>query len=149
MSTSSKYPRDAGSRTMLDVIFNRTGDPSDDVDAVFSRGEGRAVTCFLRSTIASFPDKFHYGVLRIDDATVTWSPGAKGKGTALTLETPLDIRRVRTPGGPGEGAIKQGLFTVVEAASSSGTIELAVPNASVPLVRLRLQPPDDPTSRQR
>jgi len=108
MSTSSKYPRDAGSRTMLDVIFNRTGDPSDDVDAVFSRGEGRAVTCFLRSTIASFPDTFRYGVLRIDDATVTWAPGAKGKGTALTLETPLDVRRVRTPGEPGEGAIKTG-----------------------------------------
>ena len=123
---------------MLDVILNRTGDPSDDVDAVFSRGEGRAVTCFLRSTIASFPDTFRYGVLRIDDATVTWAPGVKGKGTALTLETPLDVRRVRTPGGLGEGAIKTGLFTVVEAASSSGTIELAVPNVSVPLVRLRL-----------
>ena len=71
--------------------------------------------------------------------TVTWSPGVWGKGDALTLETPLDVRQVRTPGGPGEASIKRNLFAIVEAASSAGTIELAVPTDSVQLVRLRLQ----------
>jgi hypothetical protein len=140
MSTASEYPRSAGTRTFLDVFLRRKQrDSSDDIDAVFSRGEGRTVSCFLRATFDPFPGKFRQGVLRIDEVTVTWSPGVWGKGDALTLETPLDVRPVRPPGGPGEGSIKRNLFAIVEAASSAGTIELAVPTDSVQLVRRRLQ----------
>jgi hypothetical protein len=141
VSTASEYPLDAGSRTFLDEFLRRRRDQSssDDIDAVFSRGEGRRVNCFLRSTYDPFPGKFRQGILRIDEVTVTWSPGSYGKGQALTLETPLDVRQVRIPGGPGERSIRRNLFSIVEAASSSGTIEFAVPTVSVQLVRLRLQ----------
>ena len=140
MSTPSEYPRSAGTQTFLDVFLRRKQrDSSDDIDAVFTRGEGRTVSCFLRSTVDPFPGKFRQGILRIDKLTVTWSPGFKGNGDALILETPLDVRQVRTPGGPGEASIKRNLFAIVEAASSAGTIELAVPTDSVELVRLRLQ----------
>lgn len=55
-------------------------DPSDDIDAVFSRGEGRTVSCFLRATFDPFPDAFAPGALRIDARTVSWSRGIVGKG---------------------------------------------------------------------
>jgi hypothetical protein len=138
VAKSSEYPRDAGSRTMLDAFFGRKRDPADDIDAVFSRGEGRAVSCFLRSNVNPLPDKFSYGVLRIDTQTVFWSSGFKGNGDALRLQTPLDVRQVRKPGGPGEAGIKQDLFSIIEAASSAGIIELAVPTESLQLVSRRL-----------
>jgi len=124
---------------MLDVFFGRKRDPADDIDAVFTRGEGRAVSCFLRSNVAPLPDKFRYGVLRIDTQKVVWSSGVKGNGDALGLQTPLDVGRVRKPGGPGEAQIKGDLFSIIEAASSAGVTELAVPNDSVQLVSRRLQ----------
>ena len=139
VSKSSEYPRDAGSRTMLDVFFGRTRDSTDDIAAVFSQGEGRTVSCFLRSNVDPLPGKFCYGVLRIDTQEIAWSSGSKGNGDALRLQTPLDVRQVRKPGGPGEAGIKRDLFSIIEAASPAGVIELAVPNESVQLVSRRLK----------
>ena len=123
---------------MLDVFFGRKRDSTDDIDAVFSQGEGRTVSCFLRSNVDPLPDKFCYGVLRIDTQEIAWSSGSKGKGDALRLQTPLDVQQVRKPGGPGEARIKPDLFSIIEATSPAGVIELAVPNDSVQLVSRRL-----------
>jgi hypothetical protein len=61
-----------------------------------------------------------------------------GRGSVLTFTLPVDVRRVRAVGGRGERNIKKGLFQVVEAETAEGLIELAVPEASVQLVRRRL-----------
>jgi hypothetical protein len=69
---------------------------------------------------------------------VSWANGTRGRGSVINFKLPVDVRRVRAAGGRGEWNIKKGLFQVVEADTAEGLIELAVPEASVQIVRRRL-----------
>jgi hypothetical protein len=54
--------RDAGSRTVMDILLRRKGDPA--ADAVAIQGKtGRLITCHMRADFAPFPTKWKIGNL--------------------------------------------------------------------------------------
>ncbi|MCP5029828.1 MAG: hypothetical protein GY929_26450 [Actinomycetia bacterium] len=128
----SNYERDAGSRTMLDVLLFRRGDVALDRQAV-ADGDGRKVTCILRSGSDAFPDRFKQGVLHLNRKTARWSAGLGAKGSLIPLPLPVTLRGVRQ--------VERGdrRFEVVELDSPDGSFELKVPAKSVELIRFWLE----------
>ena len=120
---------------MFDILLRRRRS-ADDAAAVGA--DGRSVSCFLRSGHDRTHRRFRQGVLRLDQNGVSWANGTRGRGSVINFKLPVDVRRVRAAGGRGEWNIKKGLFQVVEADTAEGLIELAVPEASVQIVRRRL-----------
>jgi hypothetical protein len=140
---ASKPKRDAGSRTMLDILLHRKRSPHCD-DEDLAAGHIRIVTCHLRSTIPGMPDRFRYGELQLSQTGgITWKPWMRSRGELTPIPTGVTVHRVRPVGGQGEWNIKKGLFEVIEAANWDGKVELAVPTNSVRLVVKRLTATSD------
>lgn len=135
-------PRDAGSRTVMDILLRREGDPAADRAAVMGRS-GRIITCHMRAEFEPFPSKWKIGNLHLDGPEARWRPGIRASGGGELIPQ-LQVIRIREVGERGEWNIKRRIFQVIEATTDHGGVALAVPANTAKLVAERLShPPRD------
>jgi len=143
-------PKSAGTYGFLDVLRHpsrilRPATPAEgesDIEAL-RRGESRRVSCFLRGTFGPYPRRLKQGSLELSGLGATWRPFWSFRRTLLSIDIevasvdtrPADHREPRVnKGGKAFGVVGIPTFVVVTCSTPSGSLDLVVPSADLPLV---------------
>ena len=117
--------------------------------AAVQGGEARRVVCFLRGTYAPFPSKLCQGWLDLTNDDAQWKPLLKGRQPAQQIAGPIESVQTRRADGR-EPGVPQTVRTppceVVTCQTPSGSFDLVVPHADVPLVVGYFSRSDQPAS---
>jgi hypothetical protein len=143
-----KPPKAVGTYGVLGVIRRRGKRPGPhegarDIEAIRS-GEERRVGCFLRGPSDRYPQKLKFGSLVLGKGRATWTPFWSFKRAEVDIDLHMisvqsrlaDKREGRNGWGGGtvEG-IQLPRWMVVTCNSSSGPVDLEVPEEDEPLVK--------------
>jgi hypothetical protein len=120
--------------------FSRDGavPTAEDRDAVWG-SEGRIVSCFLRASFDSLPQRWAQGHLQLDGTGIRWEQGRRWRANPTPLSTTLRVRTVRGVEGNERRRLKASLFQVIVATTEEGVLLLGIPKDSIALVAERLQ----------
>jgi hypothetical protein len=147
--------RSAGSRTAFDVLKARFRAPSAesalaDKEAL-SRGEGRAVTCWLKGASGAYPNTLKQGTLELLPGEIRWRSFWGLRPRTLVIDSPIRSLQVGAPGGKGPSVKKGGRafgvlpvpeFKAIAAETDQGALEFVVPSADLDLVTSALRRAD-------
>lgn len=147
---SRRPKRAAGTYGLLDVLQHpsrllRPARPSEsgDIEAI-RRGEGRAVSCFLRGQVDPFPQRLKQGTLVLQGSHASWIPywALRRHPLGFDLEVlsvesrPADHREPNVKkGGTAFGTMQVPTFMVVSCGTSTGAVDFVIPAADEPLVK--------------
>jgi hypothetical protein len=122
--------------------------------AAVRRGEARRVSCFLRGSSAPFPSRLRQGWLYLSSHDAQWKPFWSIRRPAQQITGPIESvvtrpadhrePRVKKGGKAEYGLVTIPAFVVVTCQTPSGSIDLVVPSADVPLVVGYFSPADQP-----
>jgi hypothetical protein len=111
--------------------------------AAVRRGESRRVACFLRGSSGPYPTRLRQGWLYLSSHDAQWRPfwsirrrPRQISGSIVSVVTrPVDYREpLVSKGGKYGGLVVRPSFVVVTCQTPSGSFDLVVPTADVPLV---------------
>lgn len=141
----------AGTRTAWGAVRTFFRTPSDgaaasDRDAL-ARGEGRALTCFLKGSVDPYPRRSRQGTLELTRDEITWRASWGIPRRAVPINEHVQSVEVRQAdrsewnvkkGGKAFGVLPVPEFLVIVCKTDRGVLELSVPSADVPLVQAAL-----------
>jgi hypothetical protein len=161
MPPRQRPPRSAGSYGFTSVLlhpwhFIKQPPPAaSQADLAAVRGsEARRVFCYLRGSYAPFPSRLRQGWLDLSRHDAQWIPRWSIRRPAQQITGPIESVWTRPPdereppgvpkGGKMYGALQMPACVVVTCRTPSGSIDLVVPGADIPLVVGYFRPADQP-----
>jgi hypothetical protein len=152
MSPKQRPPRAAGSYGMGSVlrhpglVFKRPSRAASEADLAAVRGgEARRASCWLAGSYPPFPSRFIQGWLDLSKDDAQWRPLLSRRFPEQHITDPIESVRTRSifdRAGLPKGAPELAICAIVSCQTPSGSIDMVVAKADVPLVVGYFSPAD-------